>query len=100
MITEHDWSQGDRCPHCGTLKGFHETKAQNCVPRWSEGETPRPVRTGQSSGDYVADDAVTISARLKELEACATARLRRAGCCSCQGLSSRRQAIRSNRQQS
>jgi hypothetical protein len=69
MIIAHEWSATGNCLHCGTMKGFHETKAQNCVPRWSEGEAPRPIRTGQSAGDYAADDALTISARLKELEA-------------------------------
>ncbi len=70
MIIAHEWSTTGQCFHCGTLKGLHETKAQNCVPRWDgQGEAPRPTRTGQSTGDYAADDAVTISARLKELEA-------------------------------
>ena len=69
MIIEHQWSATGHCFHCGTMKAFHDSKAQNCVPRWSEGEAPRPTHTGQSVGDYAADDAVTITARLRELEA-------------------------------
>ena len=65
----HEWSETGYCLHCGTKKVVHETKAQNCVPRWNDGVTPRPTRTGQSIGDYAADDAVTIAARIKELEA-------------------------------
>jgi len=67
---EHEWAPPayDRCIHCGTTKALHSVQAQNRVPRWAE-PPPRPTSTGQSMGDFAADDADTIHARLIELEA-------------------------------
>jgi len=67
-IIEHDFSLGDTCPHCGTPKALQEKKP-NCVPRWSAEVAPRATHTGQSAGDYAADDAEVISRRLRELAA-------------------------------
>ncbi len=74
MLIEHEWPEQteegqERCIHCGTTRAFHNGSPQNCVPRWNPADAPRPTSTGQSAGDFAADDADTITARLKELEA-------------------------------
>ncbi len=74
MTIDHEWpvppTADDRCVRCGTMKALHDAKPQNCVPQWAHGEErPRAIHTGQSGGDFAADDAATISARLRELEA-------------------------------
>jgi hypothetical protein len=70
MTPEHEWdAASERCVHCGTLKALHEAKPQNCTPRWQTEASPRATNTGQSTGDFAADDADVISARLKELQA-------------------------------
>jgi hypothetical protein len=67
---EHEWdAASERCVHCGTLKNLHDTKPQNCTPRWQTEASPRATSTGQSVGDFVADDVEVIGARLKELRA-------------------------------
>lgn len=72
-IIEHEWANpaiGDtRCIRCGTVKAFHEAKPQNCVPQWGPEPQTRPTKTGQSTGDFAADDAEVIHARIVELEA-------------------------------
>jgi hypothetical protein len=69
-LPEHEWdAASERCVHCGTPRKLHDTKPQNCTPRWQIEEIPRATNTGQSTGDFVADDVVVISARLKELQA-------------------------------
>ena len=66
-----DEQDATRCVHCGTTNALHKAQAQNCVPWWEGKEypAPRPTHTGRSIGDFAADDAGTISARLRELEA-------------------------------
>ena len=71
-IIEHKWPEdgGERCLRCGTTKALHSIQAQNCVPQWGpEHAAPRPTKTGRSAGDFAADDAEIIHARLVELEA-------------------------------
>ncbi len=72
MTIEHDFPDGaDRCARCGTLKEIHLRHPQNCVPQWGPGPDttpPRPCHTGQSTGDFAADDVDVIHARLIELE--------------------------------
>ena len=70
MTVDHDFPPGaDRCTRCGTLKEIHLRHPQNCVPQWSHEVAPlRPCHTGQSAGDFAADDADVIHARLIELE--------------------------------
>jgi hypothetical protein len=70
MTPEHEWdAASERCVHCGTLKALHEAKPQNCTPRWQTETIPRATNSGQSVGDFAADDADVIGARLKELQA-------------------------------
>ena len=65
---EHEFPPGDEptaaCIHCGTLRGLHETKAQPCVPRWSEPEKLRPEPARRT---YAFEEFDTISARIEEI---------------------------------
>ena len=70
---EHEWpdppTEHNECIHCGTWRAYHETKQQNCVPRWNPADAPRRTSTGRSVGDFAADDSDFIRTRLAELEA-------------------------------
>ncbi len=76
MTAEHEFQEGgeERCKWCGTSKAMFEAAPEQhlCIERPSE-KASRPTRTGQSAGDFAADDADVISARIKELEAERTA---------------------------
>ena len=65
---EHEWPEGDEltrcCTRCGTPYGLHATKAQPCVPRWSEPEKLRPEPARRT---YAFEDFDTISARREEI---------------------------------